>query len=170
MSPSDGEHMTKRNRLAPELVDGRQSPAALDIARGARRLLLSRGLASLTEVSLANGRRADILALAEQGELWIIEIKSSVEDFRADHKWQQYREYCDRLFFAVDTSFPQGLLPVDTGLIVADRFGGEILREAPVHPLAAARRKALTTRIARVGALRLLALADPELRLEREAL
>lgn len=162
--------MTKRNRLAPELVDGRQSPAALDIARGARRLLFSHGLASLTEVSLANGRRADILALAEQGELWIIEIKSSVEDFRADHKWQQYREYCDRLFFAVDASFPQGLLPVDTGVIVADRYGGELLREAPVHLLAGARRKALMTRIARVGALRLLALADPELRLEREAL
>ena len=149
-------------------VDGRQSPAALDIARGTRRMLLAHGLASLSEVTLANGRRADIIALAEKGDVWIVEIKSSIEDFRADSKWPDYREFCDRLFFAVDAAFPLPLLPADTGIVVADRFGAEIVREAPHHPLAAARRKALVTRLARIGAMRLTLLADqPRARLER---
>jgi hypothetical protein len=149
-------------------VDGRQSPAALDIARGTRRLLLARGLASLTEVTLASGRRADIVAVADNSDISIIEIKSSVADFRADGKWSQYRAFCDAFFFAVDPTFPQALLPPDTGLIVADRFGGEVIREAPLDRLAPARRKALMTRIARVGAMRLLLLADPDLQLELE--
>ena len=161
--------MTDPNPIAAVPIDGRQSPAALDIARGTRRLLLSHGMASLPEISLANGRRADLVGLSERGEIWIVEIKSSVEDFRADGKWPQDREFCDRLFFAVGPEFPQGLLPEDTGLIVADRFGGDLLREAPQHPLAPARRKALTNRLARVGAMRLLALADPELDFERYA-
>jgi hypothetical protein len=149
------------------LIDGRQSQAASDIARGTRRLLLSHNFASLPEVSLANGRRADITALSERGEIWIVEVKSSVDDFRADNKWPEYREFCDRLFFAVGPDFPQELLPADTGLIVADRFGGELLRDAPVHAIAAARRKALVNRLARLGAMRLLGLADPELHLDR---
>ena len=153
--------------IHPVLVDGRQSQAALDIARGTRRLLLSHNLASLPEVSLANGRRADITALSDRGEIWIVEIKSSVDDFRADNKWPEYREFCDRLFFAVAPDFPQPMLPPDTGLIVADRFGGELLRDAPVHALSAARRKALVNRLARLGAMRLLGMADPELHLDR---
>ena len=159
--------MTHPTPVPPALIDGRQSPAALDIARGTRRLLLSHGLASLPEVSLANGRRADLVALSERGEVWIVEIKSSVEDFRADHKWPDYREFCDRLWFAVAPDFPQDLLPPDTGVIVADRFGGELVRDAPTQPMAAARRKSFLTRFARTGAMRLLALADPELHLER---
>ncbi len=159
--------MTHPTPVPPALIDGRQSPAALDIARGTRRLLLSHGLASLPEVSLANGRRADLVALSERGEVWIVEIKSSVEDFRADHKWPDYREFCDRLWFAVAPDFPQDLLPPDAGVIVADRFGGELVRDAPTQPMAAARRKSFLTRFARTGAMRLLALADPELHLER---
>ena len=46
--------------------------------------------------------------------------------------------------------------------MVADRFGAEPLRDAPVHRLAAARRKAVTVRLARASALRLSRLADPE--------
>lgn len=148
-------------------TDGRQSPAALDIARGTRRLMLAHGFACLPELSLANGRRADLIALSERGEVWIVEIKSSVEDFRIDSKWPEYREFCDRLWFAVNPQFPLELLPQDTGHIVADRFGAEFISEAPAHPMAAARRKALVTRMARAGALRLTALADPELQLER---
>lgn len=156
--------------LTPNLAalnDGRQSPAALDIARGTRRLLLSHGLASLPEIVLANGRRADLVAVSERGDIWIVEIKSSIEDFRSDGKWPEYREFCDRLFFAVNPDFPRELLPADTGHIIADRFGAELVQQAPLHALAPARRKALTMRIARIGALRLTLLADPELQFER---
>lgn len=148
---------------APDAVhDGRQSPAAGDIFRGVARLLRAHGMATLAEVSLANGRRADIVAIAGGGEIWIAEIKSSIEDFRADGKWPDYREFCDRLFFAVAPAFPGDVLPADTGLIVADRYGGEVVREAPEHRLAGARRKALTLRLAHTAALRLQAVIDPE--------
>lgn len=116
---------------------------------------------------MANGRRADLVALSDRSEIWIVEIKSSVEDFRADNKWPEYREFCDRLFFAVGPEFPLELLPDDTGLIIADRFGAEFMREAPLHAIVAARRKAFVTRLARLGAMRLLGLADPELHLDR---
>jgi hypothetical protein len=146
--------------------DGRDLVAAPDIARGVGRLLWSLGLASVTELSLANGRRADVVGLSANGEIWIVEIKSCVEDFRADHKWPEYREFCDRLWFAVAPAFPQHLLPNDAGLIIADRYGGEIAREAPAVRLPAARRKAMALRLARAAALRLQSLADPEIDLE----
>jgi hypothetical protein len=148
------------------LQDGRQSAAALDICRGVARLLRAHGLAAITEVGLANGRRADVAGVAESGEIWVVEIKSCLEDFRADHKWPDYREYCDRLFFAVDRAFPCEVLPADAGLIVADRYGGEIVRSAPEHKLAPSRRKAMTLRLARLAALRLQAAIDPEIGLE----
>lgn len=148
-------------------VDGRQSAAALDIARGTKRMLLAHGFASVAELPLANGRRADLIAISDKGEIWIVEIKSGVEDFRSDAKWPEYREFCDRLFFAVDGHFPRELLPSDTGHIIADRFGAEIVQPAPLHQLAGARRKALTLRIARAAAMRLTLVADPELALER---
>lgn len=142
--------------------DGRQSHVALEIARGARRLLRALGLASITELTLANGRRADIAAVNETGEIWMVEIKSSVEDFRADQKWREYRDYCDRLFFAVAPGFALAILPEDAGLLVADRYGAEVLREAPLTPLAAARRKAMLIRIARACAFRSHNASDPE--------
>jgi hypothetical protein len=145
-----------------EMRDGRQSPAASDICRGVARLLKAHGLAALSEVALANGRRADLAGLADSGEIWIVEIKSSLEDFRADQKWPDYREFCDRLFFAVAPGFPREVLPEDTGLIIADRYGGEIVRPAPEHRLAGARRKAMTIRLARLAALRLQGALDPE--------
>jgi hypothetical protein len=145
-----------------ELRDGRQSAAAFDICRGAARVLKAHGLAAVSEVALANGRRADLAGLADSGELWIVEIKSCLEDFRADRKWPDYRDFCDRLFFAVAPDFPREVLPPDAGLIVADRYGGEIVRVAPEHRLAAARRKAMTVRLARIAALRLQGAIDPE--------
>ena len=117
-------------------------------------------------MSLANGRRADIAAVAESGEIWIVEIKSSIEDFRTDQKWPEYRDYCDRLFFAVAPAFPREILPADTGLIIADRYGGEIVRAAPEHKLAGARRKAVTLRLVHTAAFRLQAAIDPEGRFE----
>lgn len=148
------------------LADGRQSDAALAIARGARRCLLAHGLATITEFTLASGRRADLAALSEAGEIWIVEIKSSLADFRADQKWAEYRDYCDRFFFAVASDFPVDVLPEACGLILADRYGGEIVRPAPEHKIAPARRKAVLHRFARVAAFRLHGLADPELGME----
>ena len=148
------------------LIDGRQSDAALAIARGARRCLLAHGFASIPEFTLPNGRRADLACLAKSGELWIVEIKSSLADFRSDCKWPDYRDYCDRLIFAVDATFPAEVLPADCGLIIADRYGGDIIRAAPEHKLPTARRKTLLQHFARISALRLHALDDPEIGLE----
>jgi hypothetical protein len=144
------------------LRDGRQSPAALDICRGTSRLLKAHALAPLAEVGLASGRRADIVALAASGAIWIVEIKSCLDDFRTDQKWPEYRDFCDRLFFAVSPAFPCDVLPPDTGLIVADRYGGEILRPAPEHKLPPARRKAMTLKLARLAAWRLQGALDPD--------
>jgi len=148
------------------LQDGRQSPAAFDICRGVVRLLRAHGMAAVSEVTLASGRRADVAATAESGEIWIVEIKSSLEDFRSDQKWPEYRDYCDRLFFAVGPGFPREVLPPDTGLIIADRYGGDIVRAAPEHKLAGARRKAVTLRLVQTAAHRLQAIIDPEYGLE----
>jgi len=166
MSPTDGERMTTPIGLGKgPLVDGRQSTAALHIARGVGRVMASLGLASLSELPLPNGRRADVVALSEKGEFWIVEIKSCVEDFRSDQKWPEYWEFCDRFFFAVAPSFPQELLPEDAGLIVADRYGGEIVRSSQDLRLTAPRRRAMALRFGRAAAARLQALADPGLTL-----
>src|SRR6202049_132304 len=143
-------------------VDGRQSPTAFAIARGATQLLHALGYSVVAELALASGRRADLVALGADGEIWIVEIKSSVADFRADQKWIDYRLHCDRLFFATTLEVPCEIFPPDTGLIVADAFGASIVCEAPEHRLHAATRKSLLLAFARTAALRLAALADPE--------
>jgi hypothetical protein len=134
---------------------------AKELARGVARALAQRGYTTLAEVPLANGRRADILGLGRDGSLLIVEVKSSVADFRSDRKWQDYRAFCDRLAFAVAADFPARLIPEDCGLIVADPFGAAILREGIEGPLAAARRRALTLRFARLAASRLIRILDP---------
>jgi hypothetical protein len=133
-----------------------------ELCRGVCRAFARRGFATLPEVSLANGRRADVLALGRDGELIIVEIKSSVVDFRSDRKWPEYRDYCDRLYFAVAAGFPQELIPEECGLIVADGFGAAFLREGASLPLAAARRRAMLLRFATLAAGRLRRLLDPE--------
>jgi hypothetical protein len=143
-------------------VDGRQSPTALVIARGTTRLLHSLGFSVVSELPLASGRRADLVALGGGGEVWIVEIKSSIADLRADQKWIDYRRHCDRLFFATTLEVPCEIFPPDTGLIVADAFGAEIVCEAPEHLLHTATRRSMMLAFARVAALRLAALADPE--------
>lgn len=139
------------------LEDGRQSQRALDVRRGVQRLLMRMGHSMLPEVTLATGRRADLMALTAKGEFWIIEIKSSIEDLKVDRKWPEYRTFCDRLFFATLADVPMEIFPTDCGFIVSDSYGAEILREAPVHSLSPASRKALLLRFARSGAQRLLA-------------
>ncbi len=142
-------------------IDGRQSPTALAVARGTARLLFSLGLSTVSELALASGRRADLVALSGDGELWIVEIKSSIEDFRADRKWLDYRLHCDRLFFATALDVPLEIFPHDAGLILADAFGASILREAPEHRLPSARRRSMMLRFAHAAAGRLQALTDP---------
>jgi hypothetical protein len=142
-------------------VDGRQSPTALAVARGTTRLLHSLGYSVVSELALASGRRADLVALSAAGEIWIVEIKSSVADLRADQKWMDYRLHCDRLFFATTLDVPCDIFPPDTGLIVADAFGASVVCEAPEHRLHAATRRSMLLAFARAAALRLSALADP---------
>jgi hypothetical protein len=143
-------------------VDGRQSPTALAIARGTARYLHALGYCVVSELPLPSGRRADLVALGGDGEIIIVEIKSSVADFRADQKWSDYRLHCDRLFFATIVDVPCEIFPPDAGLIVADAFGASILCEAPEHRLPAATRKSVMLRFAHAAALRLQALADPQ--------
>ena len=142
-------------------VDGRLSETALAIARGTARFLHARGFCVVSEMGLPSGRRADLVALDSGGEIWIIEIKSSVADFRADQKWPDYRLHCDRLFFATAMEVPYDIFPPDTGLIVADHFGAQMIGEAPEHRLAAATRKSMLLLFARAAAIRLQSLADP---------
>ena len=120
------------------------------------------GFAVVSELPLASGRRADLVALGSDGELWIVEIKSSIAGFRADEKWIDYRRHCDRLFFATTLDVPCEIFPPDTGLIVADAFGAAIVCDAPEHRLHAATRKSMMLAFARAAALRLAALADPQ--------
>jgi hypothetical protein len=135
---------------------------ALLLARGVARALDQLGYASLVEFPLANRRRADILALGKTGDLIIVEIKSSVADFRSDRKWSEYRDFADRLYFAVTNDFPTLLIPEECGLIVADGFGAAILRHGALSPLAPARRRALILRFAMAAAGRLRRHLDPE--------
>jgi len=140
--------------------DGRQSPAALKVRRGVCRLLREMGAAAVPEVTLPSGRRADLLALCGDGELWIIEIKSCLADYRADDKWPQYRDACDRLYFAT-TPEVGDIFPAEEGLIVTDGFDAEMVRESPLVRLAAPRRRAVTFRLAQTAARRLHEMEDP---------
>ena len=142
---------------ANPLVDGRQSERAMLVRRGVQRLLIEMGMHVLPELCLATGRRADLVALTRQGDIWIIEIKSSIEDFRVDRKWPEYRLHSDRFFFATHPGVPAEIFPEECGFILSDGYGAEILRDAPEHRISAATRKALMLRLARAGASRLLA-------------
>ena len=135
--------------------DGRQSEVAAELQRGVCRAFRSRGHSVITELSLASGRRADVVALSPGGDVVIIEIKSCLLDYRSDGKWQDYLSYCDRLYFAVTADFPREVIPDAAGLILADRYGAELMREPAEERLPAARRKAMTLCFARAAALRL---------------
>ena len=121
----------------------------------------ARGFSTVTELPLLDGRRADVVALNAEGALLIVEIKSSVADFRADHKWRDYAAHCDRLYFAISAEIPVEIMPEDASLIVADPYGAEILREASPRLIAPATRRAVLLRFAQAAADRLHRLADP---------
>lgn len=131
------------------------------LGRGVMRYLRQIGMSVLEEYVPARGLRVDVIALGPKGEIWIVECKSSLQDFQTDHKWQGYLPYCDAFYWAVDVDFPVDVLPPENGLMIADRFGAEIIRPAPITPLAAARRKKQTHRFAQTCADRLHRFVDP---------
>jgi hypothetical protein len=133
------------------------------LCRGVRRLLWGQRYASITEFPLANGRRADIFGVTDGGEIAIVEVKSSIVDFRTDQKWPEYRGYCDTFYFAVGEDFPQELIPGHCGLIVADAFGAAVIRRSPVEKLLTPRRKTLIHSFGQLAAARLHRLEDPML-------
>ena len=136
------------------IVEVRRPEVTGAVTRGAARLLLDMGYAPLLEVGLPNGRRADLMALSPKGRIAICEVKSGLEDYRADRKWGEYLPFCDAFYFAVAPEFPHAILPEGPGLIVADGFGGAVVLDPPETPLAPARRKALTLAFARLAAVR----------------
>ena len=136
------------------LVEVTRPQTTMTVTRGAARLMMAMGYAPLLEVGLPNGRRADIMAISPRGRLAICEVKSGLEDYRADRKWGEYLPFCDLFYFAVAPEFPRQILPEGPGLIVADAFDGAVIAEPPETPLAPARRKALTVAFARLAALR----------------
>lgn len=132
------------------------------VARGVSRFLRAAGFAVVQEMTFANGRRADVVGLGSDNEILVVEIKSGIADFRTDRKWPDYRDYCDKFFFAVDADFPVDILDPDVGVIMADGYGAEMLRDAPLYKLAPARRRALTIAFAHLAAQRLELLKDPD--------
>jgi hypothetical protein len=141
--------------------DGRQSPIAAEIQRGVCRALRTLGHSVVTELALANGRRADVVALSPGGDIWIVEIKSCLIDYQTDGKWTEYLPHCDRLYFAVAPDFPVEVIPGEAGLMLADRYGAHLAREPVEERLNAARRKAMMLCFARAAALRLQRHLDP---------
>ena len=137
------DDMTSATPTLAMPVDGRQSETTLAVARGTARFLSSLGFSCVTELPLPSGRRADLVAMNARGDIWIIEIKSSLADLRADSKWEDYRLHCDRLFFAFPEDLSCDLFPDGTGLMVADAYGAYLRCEAPEHKLPAATRKAM---------------------------
>lgn len=146
----------------PDAARSTRPEVTLAVCRGTCRLLRQAGYSVLLELPLPDGRRADIMAITAGGELTIVEVKSSIDDWRVDQKWPDYLAWCDQLFFAVPIDFPQELITLEVGLIVADAYGAEILRRPARQPLAAARRKALLIDCARLASERLARLNDPD--------
>ena len=152
--------MTKKPHETATSPD--EKPANV-ISRGVVRMLGEMGYASVTEFTLKNNRRVDVIGLNRRGKIVIVEIKSSVADFRSDHKWTEYLEFCEEFYFAVAEEFPRHILPEDQGLIIADRFGAEIVVGAETRKINAARRKSLTLNFGRTAAKRLQQFIDPDL-------
>ena len=148
---------SSEDKIRPEVT--------FDVTRGTRRFLAQLGYHAITELTLINGRRVDLIGLNDKGKIIIIEVKSSKEDFETDNKWPDYLPFCDQFYFAVSPDFPTHLLPDETGLIFADAYGAEIIKEAIKGDLNPARRKALTIRFARFAARKLTYHQDPDFKL-----
>lgn len=138
------------------LIDGRQSARAMMVRKGVQLLVNDMRHVAVAELVLSTGRRADLVTVSDKGEIWIVEIKTSVEDFRVDRKWPEYRAFCDRLFFATHAEVPLDIFPEDCGLFLSDGYGAHLVREAPEHRLAPATRKSMMLNFARTAAQRLM--------------
>lgn len=143
-------------------LDNLPAQPGFRLARGVARMLAAMGHAPLCEFVPASGLRVDVISVTPKGEIWVVECKSCRADFTGDRKWQSYLEWCDRFFWATDGDFPAELLPADSGLIVADPYGAELVRMAPQLRLPAARRARVLRDMTRVAACRLLRASDPE--------
>lgn len=159
--PSHAEGDAERGGRSAAVTPAVRADAAGRIVRGVVRLMTGLDYRSLTEFLLPDGRRADIAAIDARGGFAIVEVKSSVADFRSDGKWPGYRSFCDSFYFAVDPAFPRELLPDDAGIIVTDGYEAAVLRPAPIVTLNPGRRRALLLRFARTASARLTLLADP---------
>ena len=141
---------------------------AVAVARGVSRLFLRNQIMVQPEVSLRNNRRADLMGINAKGEIILVEIKCARADLLGDQKWTEYLDYCDRFFWAVPAGFDisplhgESYLPERAGLIIADAYDAEIARPAALAPLAPARRKTETQRLARLAMRRLMGIADPD--------
>ena len=136
------------------------SVTAADVARGVSRLLIQEGYSPILEFTLANGRRLDVAALGSDGTMLGVEIKVALNDLKGDQKWPEYLDFCELFYFAIPTDFPDEHVPTGTGLIVADRYGGAIVRPSPRTVLHASRRKAVTLNFAKVAAERLASILE----------
>ena len=137
---------------------------AEDVARGVSRLLIQEGFSPILEFTLASGQRLDVAALGRDGTVLGVEIKVAVPDLQSDvkrKKWEGYLDFCELFYFAIPPDFPEELVPENTGLIVADRYGGAIVRPSPLATLHASSRKAVTLRFAKLAAERLADIIDP---------
>ena len=133
-----------------------------DLARGVMRVYGEMGQSCIAELPLGNGRRVDVMALNRGGLLTIVEVKTSLADYRSDNKWREYLPYCDAFYFAVAEDFDRSVLPGDVGIMVADRYGAVVFAPSPTFKMAAARRKAVTRRFAHTAARRLMRMDESE--------
>ena len=121
------------------------------------RMFIERGDACLREFTLRTGRRVDLIAISSGGEITIVEVKSSRQDFISDQKWREYLKWADRFYFAVADGFPRDLLPGpdECGIIITDGFDCLEVQPAPLAKLAGQRRNHLTRRLAYVAMRRI---------------
>ena len=143
-----------------DLVSAPATAEAREVTRGAVRLLESLGFRTMTEMRLASGRRVDAIGLDGRGRFAVVEVKTSLADLRADDKWRDYLPYCDLFYFAVPPGFRLEAVPDEVGLIVADRYAGEVARASPHVPMAAGRRRSQTLLFAHVACARLYRFAE----------
>jgi len=159
--PQPAFPLTGFDRARPSRFAAAVSPATRALTRGVCRLLAAHGYGAMVEFPLTNGRRVDVIGLGVAGDFAIVEIKTSVADFRADRKWQEYLPYCERFYFAVPEDFPHHMVPDDCGLMVADAFGGTIRRDSPARSVNATRKRHQLLRFALAASERLHRLCDP---------
>ena len=125
------------------------------LTRGVCKLFQDLGFGTLTEFKLANGRRVDVMAIDRNGEFVIVEVKSTVADYRGDRKWQEYLAFSERFYFAVPAGFPVDMMPDDCGLIVADPYAAAVRRESMTRKLNTNRQRRQLIRFALAASSRL---------------